>query len=70
MAEGLAALPAFELLFADWLPEVVDDLDRVNRHLLDWELEVLCPEAQPCLPREMSVVADDVHFGVVEESAR
>src|SRR5690348_9606545 len=28
---------------------------------------MLCPEAQPCLPGELVVVADDVHLGVVEE---
>ena len=45
MAEWLADLPALELFFADWFPEVVDDLDRVGRQLLDLKLEVFCPEA-------------------------
>ena len=67
MGERLAGLPALELFLADWFPEFVDRLERIGRDLFDRELEVLCPQAQPCLLGEVDVVADDVHLGVVEE---
>ena len=65
----MAVVSALELVFADWVPEVVDRLDRIGGDLFDRELEVFCPEAKPCLTGELGVVADNVHFGVVEERA-
>jgi hypothetical protein len=70
MGEWLAvvsALESLELVFGDWVQEVVDRLDRIGRDLFDRELEVFSPEAQACLAGELGVVADDIHFGVVEE---
>ena len=41
--------------------------DRVGWDLVDRQFEMFRPEAQPRLPGELGVVADDVHLGVVEE---
>ena len=63
----MAVVSSLELVFADWVPEVVDRFCRIGGDLVDRELEVFCPEAQACLAGEFGVVADDIHFGVVEE---
>ena len=50
MGEWATVVSAFELIFADWRPEVVDRLDRIGRDLFDRELV----ESQEAL--EMKVI--------------
>ena len=40
MGEWLAVVSTFELVFADWFPEVVNRLDRIGGDLFGGELEV------------------------------
>jgi hypothetical protein len=67
MGERVALETAFELFFADRFPELVNRFDRVERHLVDRELEVFCPQLSAGTGGEVLVMGYDVHLRVVEE---
>ena len=67
MGERQPGGASVQLLLADRFPELVDRADRVVRDRLDRELEMLGPEPEPRVARQLRVVGDDIHLGVVEQ---
>src|SRR4029450_2430838 len=67
MRQGFACSETVELLGANRLPALVDDVCWVARHVARRELEMFGPEAQPRLRSQWGIGRDDIELRVVEE---